>query len=355
MIQGQCGAQFEALRESLRSNLESGQDLGASLAVTVDGQLVVDLWGGFADAGRRKPWEADSLVLVMSVTKALTGICANMCIERGLLDPEAPVAAYWPEFSASGKERILVKDLFYHRAGLPDMPLPFADWDDWDRICSALAAMAPAWKPEDGHAYHPFSYGWLVGELIRRVTGRRPNQFLQEEVCAPLGVEAWIGAPRSVDDRIAEVIPEEMGNVMSRRAEVPAANGFTNARSVARILGVLACGGELDGVHLLDRRTIEDATSVSVTGPWVGPDDGGIFSAIRFARGFQLNCAILDMGPNPRAFGHSGGGGALAWADPERRVSFAYTPNRFEMSNEHMYDRANALSRCASECFYGTT
>lgn len=350
MIHGHCETEFEAVRECLRGNLERGEDVGAALAVTIEGQMVVDLWGGFADADRRVPWGADTLVLVMSVTKALTGICGNICIERGLLDPNRPVADYWPEFAANGKGSILVRHLFFHQAGLPEMPVPFADWGDWDKVCAALAAETPLWEPGEGHAYHPFSYGWLVGELIRRVSGRRPNAFLQEEVCGLLGAEAWIGAPPEIDGRIAEVIPSEWGTAMDRRAEVPAANGFSNARAIARILGVLACGGEQDGIHVLDRQTIEDAVSTSVTGPWIGPDDGGIFAGIRFGRGFQLNCDVLYMGPNPRSFGHSGGGGALTWADPERRVSFAYTPNRFEMRNEDMYKRANTISRSVIDC-----
>ena len=350
LLDGRCDSRFTPLREMLAGNLRSGLDLGAAVAVTVDGEPVVDLWGGSTDLGGQRPWRADTLVLVMSLTKVLTGTCANMCIERGLIDVDAPVADYWPEFAAHGKQHVLVKDVLYHRAGLPDMPLPAAEWGDWDAVCAALAAQTPQWAPSAGHAYHPFSWGWLVGELIHRVSGVRPDAFLQREICAPLGVEAWIGAPASADDRICDIDPVAMGTFMDRRAEVPAANGFSNARSIARVLGVLACGGEQAGVHLLDRETIAAATSESITGPWCGADDGGIFSSIRFGRGFQLNCDCLDMGPSQQAFGHSGGGGALAWADLERRVSFAYTPNRFDMRNEHMYDRANALSRCAVDC-----
>ncbi|HKS46998.1 MAG TPA: serine hydrolase domain-containing protein [Amycolatopsis sp.] len=349
ILSGAYDIRFQRLADLMRSNIESGRDLGAAVAVTVDGRPVVDVWGGWADRARRRPWMADTLVLVMSVTKALTGICGNRCIERGLLDPDAPVSAYWPEFAARGKAPVLVKHVFDHRAGLPEVPLELDRWGDWDGVCAALASSPPMWEPGTAHAYHAITYGWLVGELIRRVTGRRPNDVLQDEVCKPLGVEAWIGAPDTVHDRLAEVAPAQP-IVMDRRWEIPAANGFSNARSVACVLGVLACGGRLGDVLLLDRQTIDDATADFVTGPWHGGESHAVLSKIRFARGFQLNSEYMHMGPNSRAFGHAGGGGAMAWADPDRRVSFAYTPNLYEMDVERLYERANEMSRCVVEC-----
>ena len=349
MLSGEYDRQFKPLAELLEHHLDHGLDHGAALAVTVDGQQVVDIWGGWADAQRRRPWQADTLVLVMSVAKALTGICGNICVERGLLHPDSPVSAYWPEFAAHGKDRVLVKHVFQHRAGLPQVPLDRDRWGDWDGVCEALAAAPPAWPPGTAHAYHALTYGWLAGELIRRVTGRRPNEFLQEEVCEPLGVEAWIGLPAAVDDRLAEVVPEQP-ITMDRRWEIPAANGFSNARSVSRVFGMLACGGRSGDVQVLERTTIDDATATFVTGPWHGGESHAVLATIRFARGFQLGSEYLYMGPGTRAFGHAGGGGAIAWADPERRISFAYTPNLYEMDVERMYDRANRLSRCVFDC-----
>lgn len=349
MLSGECDREFKPLAEMLERNLEEGLDHGAALAVTIAGKPVVDVWGGWTDAARRRSWESDTLVLVMSVTKALLGVCGNMCIERGLLDPESPVCAYWPEFTNHGKDRVLVKHVFDHRAGLPRVPVEPEHWGDWDRVCSALAAARPAWLPGAALGYHSITYGWLVGELIRRVTGRRPNDFLQDELCGPWGAEAWIGAPPEVDARLAEVLPEQP-IAMDRRWEVPAANGFSNARSLARIFGALASGGQFAGHRLLARSTIDDATAAYVTGPWHGGESHRILSTIRFARGFQLNSEYMHMGPNSRAFGHAGGGGAMAWADPVRRVGFAYTPNLYEMDVERMYDRANQLSRCVFDC-----
>jgi CubicO group peptidase (beta-lactamase class C family) len=274
-----------------------------------------------------------------------------MCIERGLLDPDALVASYWPEFAAAGKEDVPVKYLFDHRAGLPDLagfdPERFGDWD---AVCTALAAQAPSWPPGTAHAYHALTYGWLVGELIRRVSGKRPGQFLNQNVCSPLGAEAYMGALPEIDRRLADVLPGPVRPGVDRRAEIPASNGYSNARSLARIFAALACGGDVDGTHILDEHTIEAATSSAVTGPWHESMFSPLLAKIRFGRGFQLNSELMYMGPNPRAFGHSGGGGAMVWADPASRVSFAYTPNLYDMDMATMYDRANQLSRRVFDC-----
>ena len=351
VVEGHCDIRLGPLREMFADHLESGRDHGGAVAVTVGGQAVADLWGGHTDAARSKDWQSDTLVLIMSVTKGLTGICGNMCIERGLLDPDAPVARYWPEFAAAGKEEVLVKHVFDHRAGLPEVPgFDPARLGDWDAVCAALAAQPPAWQPGTAHAYHALTYGWLVGELIRRVSGKRPGQLLSDEVCKPLGAEAYMGAPPEIDRRLADVLPQPARPGIDRRAEIPASNGYSNARSLARIFSALACGGELDGVHVLDKQTIEDATASVVTGPWHESMFSPVLAQIRFGRGFQLNSELMYMGPNPQALGHSGGGGAMVWADPESRVSFAYTPNLYDMEITTMYDRANRLSRQVFDC-----
>jgi CubicO group peptidase (beta-lactamase class C family) len=307
------------------------------VAVTVEGRTVVDLWGGWADAARSRPWERDTIVLVASTTKGLTGLCGNMLIDRGLLDPQAPVARYWPEFAQNGKDGVLVAHLFDHRAGLPDMPrhIPASDWD---AVVGALAAEAPHWEPGTAHFYHAVTYGYLIGEVIRRITGVSVGTFLQREVCGPLGVDAWIGVPVEFDDRCAEVCGQggPLATADLRRFEMPAANGHTNGRALARIFGALACGGDIDGLHLLSASTIEDALSTEVTGPWIGFDealfepDGPIPRStfgLRFARGFMRSSEMSWMGPNPGAFGSAGSGGSIAIADPDARVGFGYAQN----------------------------
>jgi CubicO group peptidase (beta-lactamase class C family) len=351
VVKGQCDTRFEPLRELFADHLDRGRDQGAAVAVTVGGRTVADLWGGHTDAARSREWESGTLVLIMSVTKGLTGICGNMCIERGLLDPDAPVARYWPEFAAAGKEELPVRYVFDHRAGLPDIPgFDPAELGDWNAVCAALAAQPPSWPPGTAHAYHALTYGWLVGELVRLVTGKRPGRLLNDEVCKPLGVEAYMGAPPEIDGRLADILPALVRPGIDRRAEIPASNGYSNARSLARIFAALACGGELDGVHVLDGETIADATSSVVTGPWHESMFSPVLAAIRFGRGFQLNSELMYMGPNPHAFGHSGGGGAMVWADPRNGVSFAYTPNLYDMDMTTMYDRANQLSRRVFDC-----
>lgn len=334
-IDGFCDPAFEAVRAVFAENWELFDELGASVAATVDGRPVIDLWGGWADVNRTRPWERDTIVLVASTSKGLTGMCGNMVIERGLLDPDAPVARYWPEFAACGKGDVPVRHLFDHSVGLPDVPKD-AEITDWNSVVTGLANATPQWEPGTAHAYHSATYGHLVGELVRRVTGRTLGTFLQEEVCQPLGADAWIGLPAEFDHRCAELagsaFPTDVG---WRRAEIPAGNGHANARALARIYSVLACGGQLDGVHLLDQGTIDDALSAWRVGPWFGWTDElraavGVpeeLFELRFARGFALNSRFAYMGPNDAAFGYGGSGGSFSFADQEAKVSFAYAQN----------------------------
>jgi CubicO group peptidase (beta-lactamase class C family) len=336
-IRGTCDPGFERVREVFAENWELFDEVGASVAVTVDGEPVVDLWGGWSDAARTRPWVRDTIVVVASTTKGLTGLCGNMLIDRGQLDPDAPVARYWPEFAQNGKEGVLVRHLFDHTAGLPYMPKGVAP-DDWDGVVDALAAKAPRWEPGTGHNYHAATYGYLIGEVIRRVTGLTVGAYLRQEVCEPLGVDAWIGVPAELDDRCAEVCGQTAGfdAVALRRYESPAGNGHTNGRALARIFGALACGGEVDGVRLLSKETIDDAVASWVTGPWAGFDesmfepDGPVHRltpGLRFARGFMRSSEMSWMGPNAGAFGSAGSGGSLAVADPEARLGFGYAQN----------------------------
>ena len=279
-IQGHVDPRFKRVREVFEDNWEQFAEVGASVAVTLDGKPVVDLWGGWADAARTCPWHKDTVVIVASTTKGVTGLIGNMMIEQGKLDPEALVGRYWPEYAVNGKEETKVKYLFDHRAGLPDNPAG-VDVTDWNAMVTALAASAPKWEPGTAHAYHSLTYGHLVGELIRRVSGETVGTYLRRHIGDPLAIDCWIGLPASVDDRVAQVVkaggPSERSgmwnNTAFRRAEIPAGNGHTNARALARLYAVLANGGDKDGVHLITDKTMDEATASYVTGRWFGMTD----------------------------------------------------------------------------------
>jgi CubicO group peptidase (beta-lactamase class C family) len=282
------------------------------------------------------------VVIVASTTKGVTGLIGNMMIEQGKLDPEALVGRYWPEYAVNGKEETKVKYLFDHRAGLPDNP-PGVDVTDWNAMVAALAASAPKWEPGTAHAYHSLTYGHLVGELIRRVSGETVGTYLRRHIGDPLGIDCWIGLPEAVDGRVAEVVmaggPSERSgmwnNTAFRRAEIPAGNGHTNARALARLYAVLANGGDKDGVHMITGKTMDEATASYVTCRWFGMTDEMLAAAkvpddvfkVRFARGFALSNDYAWMGPNPKAFGSGGSGGSLSFADRDARLSFGYAQN----------------------------
>jgi CubicO group peptidase (beta-lactamase class C family) len=355
-VHGECPARFTAVRDAFAANFAADRELGASFAATVDGALVVDLWGGWADAARTLPWTRDTLVNVFSTTKAMTALCAHLLVDRGLLDLDAPVARYWPDFAQAGKRDLPVRYVLSHRAGLPAVrpPLPTAALYDWDRMVAVLAAETPWWLPGKTCGYHAVTFGHLVGELVRRITGRTLGRFFRDEVAGPLGADFHIGLAASEDHRVAEMIPPTaddaaagpraaidpesmLGKVMSnppiapglantpawRRAEIPAANGHGNARSVARVMAALAGGGALDSVRLLDEATLARALQVQFDGT-----DAVLGFPMRWGLGFMLSARGVPLGPNPRTFGHGGWGGSLGVADMDARVGWAYAMNR---------------------------
>ena len=356
-IEGECAPRFAAVREAFAANFAAGREVGASFAASVDGRLVVDLWGGFADAAGTRPWERDTILNVWSVTKAMTSLCAHVLVDRGLLDLDAPVAEYWPEFAAAGKESLPIRHLLTHQAGLAAIraPLPRDAFYDWSCMTSAIAAEAPWWEPGSASGYHALTFGFLVGEVVRRITGRTLGTFLREEVTAPLGADFHIGLPEGDDARVAEMIPPTatetaaagtqaqidpesmLGKLMRnplvtppmanlpawRRAEVPAANGHGNARSVVRVLSALACGGTLDGQRLIGAETIARA----IEPQWTGRDLV-LNIPMCWALGFMRSSDVLPLGPNPRCFGHGGWGGSLGIADADGRVAWAYVMNK---------------------------
>jgi CubicO group peptidase (beta-lactamase class C family) len=359
-IHGFCDPRFESVREVFRRGFESGAELGAAVCITVDGKTVVDLWGGWIDEERTRPWERDTLANVYSSTKGITAIAAHQLVDQGKLDLDAPVATYWPEFAAGGKAKVPVHHLLSHRAGLAAVrkSLPPGALYEWDAMVEALAEQEPWWEPGTAHGYHALTYGWLVGEVIRRVTGRSVGTVVRESIADPLGVEFHIGCGPELDERIADLVqgpihvPEQgagfdlVAEILKdpqgllakafanppviglanrrewRAAELPAANGHTNAWSLARIYAALALGGEIDGVRLLAPESIERARTEQVHGP-----DRVLSLSTRLGLGFFLPTDQEPLGPNPNAFGHGGAGGSYGHADPEHRLSFGYVMN----------------------------
>ncbi len=380
-IQGHCTPGFEPVREAFVRNFADHGDIGASVAVVQDGERVVDLWGGHANAERSRPWTRDEIVNVYSTTKGITALCAHMLADRGQLDFDAPVARYWPEFAQAGKESMPVRYLLTHQAGLPvvDRPLPRGATLDWDLMVDALAAQRPVWEPGTRHGYHTVTYGWLVGEVVRRVSGKRIGAFLRDEVTSPLGVDFFIGTPAEEDHRVADTVnpprptgggaeppvpavdPESLAfrsNLPGtskpgvgvngreyRAAEVPAGNGHGNARALATIYGALARGGEIDGVRLLSPAAVERAAAEQASGP-----DAVLGMPSRRSLGFMLPMPELGDPRGPRAFGHAGRGGSYGWADPEAKIGFGYAMNQMWPGGPSTPDpRAGLLARAVYE------
>jgi len=353
--QGFCDPRFAGVREVFAHSFAERLETGASVSVAVDGRTVVDLWGGFSDAAGRRPWQRDTIVNVYSTTKGLTALCAHLLAERGAIDLDAPVARTWPEFAQAGKEGVLVRHLLCHQAGLPGLrrDLSVEDLYDWEKTTISLAAEAPWWEPGTSHGYHALTFGHLVGEVVRRASGRRLGRFFRDEVAAPLGADLHIGLAPEHDARVAELVPppvdpgfrallasdphsllaRALANPAAdprqtatrawRGAEIPAANGHGNARSLARVYAALACGGSLDGIALCRAETLERASTVAASGP-----DRILQIPMHWGLGYVVNAAKTIYGPNPRSYGHTGFGGSFGFADPDARVAVGYAMNR---------------------------
>jgi CubicO group peptidase (beta-lactamase class C family) len=374
---------FERVIDSFAKNFEKSGDIGAACSVYIDGTPVVDIWGGVANRDEARPWVKDTIVITFSSTKGPTAVCANKLIQEGRLDPDAPIAQYWPEFAANGKATIPVRWALSHRAGLAavDGTLTLDDVFAWDPVVEAIAAQAPNWEPGTAHGYHARSYGWIVGELIRRVTGESMGQYFAREVAKPLDLDFYVGLPSSVEARVATLYPAPrdpelgelieaaladqstlMGRVMSgpsqlfsyndmwnqpelRAAEMPSSNGHGDARSLARMYA--ACIGDVDGVRLLSDETVQRATQVESEG-----NDCVIGQPLTIGLGFMLP---PTLGPNagPRSFGHPGAGGSLAFADPDRGLAFGYVMNQMKLSAAEIDPRAQRLVRAVYEALDG--
>jgi CubicO group peptidase (beta-lactamase class C family) len=338
-LHGTCTDRFSAVREALAASLDN-KDVGASVAVYVDGEPVVDLWGGHADADRTTPWERDTITHTWSTTKTMAALCALVLADRGALDLTAPVATYWPEFAAAGKEGVRVSHVLSHTAGLPafDAPITVEDLYDWQVPTARLAAQPPAWEPGTEAGYHALTQGYLVGEIVRRVTGRSLGTFFAEEIAGPLGADYHIGLPAEHDHRVAPIIPPtsspqrggpppnpdlplDVANTTAwRRAEIPSVNGHGNARSVAAVQSLLACGGEARGVRLLSEKGCERALEEQFSGT-----DHVLGVPMRYGMGYGLNGGQL---PNPPTCFWGVWVGSLSLVDLDARTSVAYVMNR---------------------------
>lgn len=353
-VHGTCKAGFEPVRDAFAANFERGVELGASVAVTRDGEFVVDLWGGAASPDG-KPWQEDTIVNVYSTTKTMAATCVLALADSGLVDLHAPVAEYWPEFAQNGKQAVTVAHVMSHSAGLSgfDPPVPAAEeLYDWDRIVERLAAQAPWWEPGSASGYHAVTQGYLQGEIVRRVTGRTIGRFFREEIAGPLDADFHIGLDPKHDARVGELMPptSPLGAAATdpesiaartlggqpltarepqtrewRAAEIPAAGGIGNARSVARVHSALACGGSVDGVKIMSEAGVARALEEQTRGA-----DLVLGMPVVFGMGFGINDAAFPISPNPRSFFWGGWGGSLAIIDLDARVSIAYVMNRME-------------------------
>ncbi|MGN9817544.1 serine hydrolase domain-containing protein [Streptomyces sp. SD11] len=359
-VQGHCATRFAAVRDAFEGNFRERGELGAAVAVTVGGETVVDLWGGWADAAGTRAWERDTLVNVWSTSKGPTALCAHILADRGLLDLDAPVAAYWPEFAAAGKESVLVRHLLSHRAGLAGLREPHSleQLFDWELTTKRLAATEPWWEPGTVSGYHALTYGFLVGEVVRRVSGLLPGAFLRREVTGPLSIDFGIGLPEKDAGRAAELVhpptaePGEQAAIFSqlapvalaaltnpvagareantaawRAAELPAANGHGTARAVAALYGIFAGRGSYGAHRVLSPEAAERVRE----GQGVCRDlvlGAGLAGETEIGLGLWLSGSRHSYGPNPRAVGHDGFGGSCGLADPEAGVSLGYVMNR---------------------------
>ncbi|MCT9109836.1 serine hydrolase domain-containing protein [Streptomyces mirabilis] len=359
-VHGHCDARFAAVRTAFEENFRDRDELGAAVTVTLDGETVVDLWGGWADAARTRPWERATLVNVWSTSKGPTSLCAHILADRGLLDFDAPVAAYWPEFAAAGKESVLVRHLLSHRAGLAGLrePHDLAQLCDWELTVERLAAQEPWWEPGTRSGYHALTFGHLVGEVVRRVSGLRPGAFLEREVTGPLGIDFTIGLPEKEAERAAELVhprvassseqaavfaqlapaavaalanplvgATEANTAQWRAAEIPAANGHGTARAVAALYGIFAGRGAYGSRQVLSPEAAERVREGqgSCRDLVLG---AGFEHETETGLGLWLSGPNGSYGPNPRAFGHDGFGGSCGLADPESGLSLGYVMNR---------------------------
>lgn len=349
-IAGHAPARFAAVKDAFAANFEAGEELGARFTLVEAGEIVLDLWAGFADRGRTRPFGETTLTPVFSTTKAIAALLIARLVDAGRLDYGQTVASVWPEFAQAGKAAITVEQVMSHQEGLSGFPdeMDPALWFDWDAICAKLAAMAPLWPPGAASGYHPITFGYLAGEIFRRVDGRTMAAALREDLSQPFGLDLWIGVPDSEFDRIAELQrpsalpdfgrrneatraafltpwaqPGGQGAAALRRLALPSATGQATALALARLMGALANDGWLDGAQILSPALIAEATRQRIRG-----QDLVLPFEMSWGAGFMRNETVHPWGPGDQTFGHSGWGGSCAFADPARKLAGAYVMNK---------------------------
>jgi CubicO group peptidase (beta-lactamase class C family) len=380
MVNGYCDEKFVEAKKIFEESIDSGFELGCAITLEVEGKVVLDLWGGHANLDKTEDWKEDTIVNVFSTTKGMASICLLQLVEKGLLDLDAPVSQYWPEFAANGKEAMPIRYLLCHKSGLCGVrePLDHGSFTNWELICSELAKQEPFWEPGSAHGYHALTFGHLVGEVVRRVSGKTIGQYFNDEIAKPLDLDFWIGLPEDKFSRVTDIQPNMPGLMQKimmpilsriprfaapslvkmlldfqdpttvsgaafnnpqmkmdpknmeantrewRLAEIPAANGHGTARSIAKLYGALAIGGSKDGVHVLNPETIELARQTESDGKDLVL--GQIHT--RFGLGFMLGTEDVSMGPNKNSMGHGGAGGSLGFADIDNKISLGFTMNQ---------------------------
>jgi CubicO group peptidase (beta-lactamase class C family) len=379
VVCGHVAAGFEPVREQFAANFlreDECREAGAALCVFQGERCVVDLWGGYADAARVHLWRKDTLLNVYSTTKGIVAACIATLVDRGDLHYEETVANLWPEFAENGKQHVTIAQILSHQAGLPafEEPTSVADLYDWHARCAALARQKPRWKPGEKTAYHPITYGYLAGEIVRRVSGFSIGEFLQAELALPLQADFFIGLEPALDRRVAETLapknmidpsalppiaetrlsvtnpllhPQLANTAEWRRAELPALNGHASAEGIARIYAMLANGGVLNRYRMLSSATIGRMTQVLSDRM-----DLTLGMPANWAAGMVLNGTTTFFGPNPRAYGHSGWGGSFGCADPDRQLAIGYVCN--QMGPDLVGDvRARELCARIYQCLPG--
>ncbi|GBD24121.1 Esterase EstB [bacterium HR29] len=363
-IGGRCDPAFAPVREVFEENFRTQGEVGAAVCVVIENRVVVDLWGGWMDAERTRPWGPDTIVNTYSTTKGIVATLFHRIAERGLVDLDAPVAQYWPEFATGGKERLPVRYLLSHQAGLAAIskPLPPGSVVQWETMVAALAEQEPWWEPGTAHGYHALTFGFLVGEVLRRVTGKSVGRLWREEIAGPLELDFFIGFGPELDERTATLLPApppvpgqpdirtvwqqqpdslaarafnnpppgagvHVNSRAWRAAEIPAGNGHGSARAVARLYGALAAGGAADGVRVLAPETVERARQEQAS----GTDQVLPLLKTRFALGYWLAHPEMPVWPTPNCFGHPGMGGSCGFADPDAKLGFGYVMNQMKM------------------------
>lgn len=350
-VQGFVQPGFESVRDAFAANFATDFEVGASVAVMHRGEMVVDIWGGHTDIERTTAWEEDTLINVWSTTKTQMFLCVLMLVDEGKLSLDDPVCKHWPEFAANGKEKVLVRHLMSHTSGVSgwEEPIIASDLYDHEKCSSLLAAQAPWWEPGTKSGYHAMTQGYLLGELVKRVTGISLGNFFRTRVAEPLGADFHIGVPKEVESRITSVIPAEQGlppNIPSdsifgrtmmnpmmdarfswtpewRRCESPAANGQGNARSVALTQSIISHGGSVKGQRFLSRDTVEKIFDVQAEGT-----DQVLMTPMKLGVGYGLKSEHTPISPNDRACFWGGWGGSLCVNDLEAEMTFAYVMNR---------------------------